>query len=89
MSEKKVEIYTTVYCPYCRRAKELLNRKGIKFIEIDAEPDEARKAMIQRTGGQRTVPQVFVDGEFLAGGCDGLFERERSGELNAILGVNS
>lgn len=84
---KKVEIYTTGYCPYCKRAKELLVRKGIAFTEIDAEPEEARQSMVERTGGARTVPQIFVDGEFLPGGCDGLFEREKNGELNGILGI--
>ena len=84
---KKVEIYTTDYCPYCRRAKELLIRKGIQFTEIDASPDEVREEMIKRTAGARTVPQVFIDGEFMSGGCDGLFEKERNGQLDAILGI--
>ena len=44
-------------------------------------------AASERTGGARTVPQIFIDGEFLPGGCDGLFERERNGELNAVLGI--
>jgi glutaredoxin 3 len=86
-SPKKIEIYTTDYCPYCRRAKELFIKKGVQFEEIDATNEEIREAMILKTNGARTVPQIFVDGEFVPGGCDGLFEKERNGQLDALLGI--
>lgn len=85
---KKVEIYTTTFCPYCVKAKGLLGKKGVEYQEINVDDDEARQAMLERTGGAKSVPQIFVDGQFLPGGCDGLFERDAKGELNAILGLS-
>ncbi|MFN7401660.1 MAG: glutaredoxin domain-containing protein, partial [Alphaproteobacteria bacterium] len=55
----EVTIYTTTYCPYCVRAKDLLKRKGQAFTEINAEDDDVREAMIVKAGGRRTVPQIF------------------------------
>jgi glutaredoxin 3 len=81
----QIEIYTTPFCPYCSRAKRLLDQKGIAFIEIDLwQFPERRAEMIERAGGRRTVPQLFVDGRPI-GGSDELAELERSGELDAIL----
>ncbi len=85
--QKQVEVYTTTFCPYCVRAKALLSKKGVDYSEINVDDDMARQAMIERTGGARSVPQIFVDGQFLSGGCDGLYEREAKGELNKILGL--
>lgn len=84
---KKVEIYTTTHCPYCVKAKGLFAKKGIEYTEVLVDDDVKRQSMIKKTGGARSVPQIFVDGEFLAGGCDGLFERDAKGELDAILGL--
>ncbi len=86
---KKVEIYTTTYCPYCVKAKALLTKKGISYTEVLVDDEIKKQAMIERTGGARSVPQIFVEGELLAGGCDGLFERDAKGELAAILGIVS
>jgi glutaredoxin 3 len=81
----QIEIYTTPFCPYCSRAKRLLDQKGIAFIEIDLwQFPERRAEMIERAGGRRTVPQLFVNGRPI-GGSDELAELERSGELDAIL----
>jgi glutaredoxin 3 len=81
----QVEIYTTPFCPYCSRAKRLLGEKGVAFVEIDLwQFPERRAEMIERAGGRRTVPQLFVDGRAI-GGSDELAELERSGELDAIL----
>jgi glutaredoxin 3 len=81
----QVEIYTTPFCPYCSRAKRLLGEKGVAFVEIDLwQFPERRAEMIERAGGGRTVPQLFVDGRAI-GGSDELAELERSGELDAIL----
>ncbi len=83
----KVEIYTTPLCPYCWRAKRLLGRKGIRFEEIDLWRHKGRRAeMIRRAQGRHTVPQIFIDGRGI-GGCDELYELERQGRLDALLGL--
>jgi glutaredoxin 3 len=82
----EVEIYTTPLCPYCWRAKRLLNKKGIAFVEIDLwQEPQRRPEMIERAGGRRTVPQLFVDGRAI-GGSDELAALESSGALDAMLG---
>jgi glutaredoxin 3 len=83
----EIEIYTTPFCPYCARAKRLLDQKGVTFTEIDLwQFPERRTEMIERSGGRRTVPQLFVDGSAI-GGSDELVELERSGELDLMLGT--
>jgi glutaredoxin 3 len=83
----EVEIYTTPWCPYCWRAKRLLEKKGVAFVEIDLwQHPERRTEMIERAGGRRTVPQLFVDGRAL-GGSDELAALESQGELDALLGT--
>jgi glutaredoxin 3 len=80
-----VEIYTWNTCPFCRRAKELLDAKDVDFTEYDITGDDAARAkMVERTGGPRSVPQIFINGT-LIGGCDDLHLLEESGELNALL----
>lgn len=81
---KPVKIYTTPSCPYCHRAKRLLQKKNVPFEEIDvAGDDEARAALVQRTG-ERTVPQIFI-GETHVGGSDELQALESQGKLDALL----
>ena len=80
----QVTIYTTTYCPYCVRAKDLLKRKGAPYTEISAEDDDVRAAMIVKAGGQRTVPQIFI-GETHVGGCDDLYALDKAGKLDALL----
>lgn len=81
----KVRIYTTPFCPYCTRAKKLLERKGVAFEEIDVYMDaDARDAMMEETGGARTVPQIFI-GEHHVGGCDELHALDRAGQLDPLL----
>ena len=83
----EIEIYTTPFCPYCARAKRLLDQKGVAFVEIDLWQFPERQAeMIERAAGRRTVPQLFVDGRSI-GGSDELAELERSGELDVMLGT--
>jgi glutaredoxin 3 len=83
----EVEIYTTPLCPYCWRAKRLLNKKGIAFVEIDLwQQPQRRPEMIERAGGRRTVPQLFVDGRAI-GGSDELAALEGRGELDVMLGT--
>ncbi len=81
----KIEIYTTMMCPYCYRAKALLERKGVPFEEIDVGMDPDRRAeMVERAGGRRTVPQIFIDGRYV-GDSDELAYLEARGELDDLL----
>ncbi len=80
-----VEIYTWRTCPFCIRAKALLNRKGVAFTEYSIDGDEAaRTRMAERAGGRRSVPQIFINSQHV-GGCDDLYQLERSGELARLL----
>ena len=79
-----VTIYTTSYCPYCVRAKDLLKRKGAAYTEVNAEDDAVRDAMIAKAGGRRTVPQIFI-GDSHIGGCDDLYALDKAGKLDAML----
>lgn len=82
----KVVIYTTPFCPYCVRAKQLLDRKAVPYEEIDlyAEPGR-RSEMIERAEGRTTVPQIFIDGKAM-GGCDDIHALDRAGQLDPLLG---
>ncbi len=81
-----IEIYTTPICPYCIRAKALLDRKGVSYQEFNVMRDRAKRAeMEQRTGGH-TVPQIIIDGKPI-GGCDDMFELDFEGELDGLIGV--
>ncbi len=75
-------LYTTQYCGYCRAAKNLLRAKGLEFREIDVGFDPSKRAeMVERAGGLRTVPQIFIHGRHV-GGYDELAALEREGKLN-------
>jgi thioredoxin reductase (NADPH) len=82
---EKIVIYSKDYCPYCHRAKDLLNSKGVSFeeIQVDVHP-EKMKEMVKKAGGRKTVPQLFI-GDFHVGGCDDLYELERQGKLDDLL----
>jgi glutaredoxin 3 len=83
----KVEIYTTLFCGYCARAKSLLERKGVAYENIDViEQPDRRDEMMRRAGGRTTVPQIFIDGEHV-GGSDELVALDRAGQLDAKLGL--
>ena len=84
MPSPKVTIYTTAYCPFCARAKRLLERKGAAYQEIDAEADDALRAWLAETTGQLTVPQIFV-GECSLGGFSDIDALDRQGRLDPIL----
>lgn len=81
-----IEMYTTMTCPSCIRAKRLLASKGVEVNEIDVSFD--RSAMIDRADGRTTVPQIFIDDEGI-GGFDDLAALERQGRLDAMLGLVS
>ena len=85
----QIDIYTTRYCPYCVRAKALLNRKGAAFNEIDVSGDAAlRQQMIQRAKGKMTVPQIFI-GATHVGGSDELHALDSAGKLDPLLAAES
>jgi glutaredoxin 3 len=84
MVESKIQVYLTDWCPYCVRARGLLERKGAQFetINVDERP-EARAEMMARSG-RRTVPQIFI-GETHVGGCDDLYALDAAGGLDPLL----
>ena len=78
-------IYTTPVCPYCERAKKLLERKGLSYREIDVMTDtKARQDMVSKTKGRTSVPQIFINDQH-SGGSDELYALERDGKLEALL----
>lgn len=80
-----VVVYSKDYCPYCVRAKNLLKQKGVSFTEIDITRDEKlQQEMIRKSGGRRTVPQIFIDGTAI-GGFDDLHALDVAGKLDPLL----
>jgi glutaredoxin 3 len=85
MSAAPVVMYSTAFCGYCQRARNLLERKGVAVQEIKVDEDfRERETMMKRSGGRRTVPQIFI-GERHVGGYDDLAALDRAGELDALL----
>lgn len=86
-STSEVVMYSTTWCGYCQRARGLLQRKGvdIREIKVDEDPSQ-REVMVQKSGGRRTVPQIFI-GERHVGGYDDLAALERAGELDKLLAL--
>ncbi len=83
----KIEVYSSIFCPYCSRAKSLLERKGVDFETIDVmEQPNRRDEMVKRAGGRTSVPQIFINGEHI-GGSDDLHALDRAGQLDAKLAV--
>lgn len=81
----KIEIYTWKTCPFCVRAKQLLDMKDVDYTEYMIQgDDDARAKMITRTGGPKSVPQIFIDDVHI-GGCDDIHALEAKGELDNIL----
>ena len=81
----QVEIYTTMLCPYCRRAKKLLEERGAQYKEVDVMTDgKLRAEMRERAGGRTSVPQIFINGQHV-GGCDDLYALDRAGKLQPLL----
>ena len=84
---KKIEIYTSNYCPFCLKAKSLLKKKKIKFSEIDVSNDEAlREKMTAMSNGARSVPQIFID-NFHIGDCDKIHKLDQEKKLDKLLGL--
>ncbi len=82
----RVEIYATMFCGFCYRAKRLLEAKGIAYDEIDVTMNPVRRReMMERAGGQRSVPQIFIDGRHI-GGSEELLALEAAGGLDPLRG---
>lgn len=79
-----VEIFTKFACPFCYRAKALLDSKGVAYKELDASGGPVRDDMLARSNGRTTVPQIFVNGHHV-GGCDDLVALEAAGRLDPML----
>lgn len=86
MAQPKIEMYTKAMCPYCIRAKSLLKSKGVNFIDIPAAMNREKRAEMNKRSGRNTFPQIFIDGKHI-GGSDDLAALERSGQLDALLGL--
>ena len=86
---KKVIIYSTSTCPYCIKAKHLLESKGIDYqeVRIDKHP-ELIAEVVKKSGGQKTVPQIFID-DYHVGGCDDLYAFDKKGRLDSLLDITS
>ena len=80
----RVEIYTKSWCGFCHRAKHLLDSKGVDYEEIPVDDGARIDEMVDRAGGGRTVPQIFIGGKHI-GGSDALMKLERDGELDGLL----
>tara|TARA_B110000305_G_C19434199_1_gene637914 strand:- start:1631 stop:1903 length:273 start_codon:yes stop_codon:yes gene_type:complete len=81
----KVTMYSTGYCPFCTRAKQLLEQHAVADLtDIRIDEDPSQRPIMMALSGRRTVPQIFI-GERHVGGCDELFDLERSGELAGLL----
>jgi glutaredoxin 3 len=80
-----VEIYIWTTCPFCIKAKKLLDSKGTQYTEYNLDGDEAgRSKMAERTGGRKSVPQIFINGNYI-GGCDDVHALDRAGKLEPML----
>ncbi len=85
----KIEVYSTAVCPYCVSAKNLLKAKGLEWTEVRIDTDPAqRDAMLTRSGGRRTVPQIFINDQHV-GGFDDLVAADRSGKLAQLLELSA
>jgi len=80
----KIEIYTTMWCGYCARAKSLLEKKGATYQEMDVMEDAAKRAEMRERSRRTTVPQIFINGQHI-GGSDELAALEQAGKLDALL----
>ncbi|MBF0613535.1 MAG: glutaredoxin 3 [Magnetococcales bacterium] len=81
----EIVMYSTTVCPFCVRAKQLLNKKKVSFEEINLDKTpERRDEMVKLAGGRRTVPQIFINGQHI-GGCDDLHALDQAGKLDPLL----
>ena len=79
-----VLLYTTSWCPYCLRAKQLLREKGVQWNEIDIEGNQSHRQAMKEASGRNTVPQIFINDQHI-GGCDDLHALDAQGRLDTLL----
>ncbi|MEL6553875.1 MAG: glutaredoxin 3 [Cyanobacteria bacterium J06621_11] len=79
-----IEIYTWSRCPFCIRAKALLDRKGVEYTEYCIDGDEDARSKMAERAGRRSLPQIFIDEKHI-GGCDDIHSLDRKGELDSLL----
>ena len=84
MTGPRVEVYATPFCPYCMRARDLLERKGVAYAEIRVDRDLEKRREMENRSKRRTVPQIFI-GDYHVGGYDDLAALDRTGRLDALL----
>ena len=82
--QPEVEIYTWSRCPFCIRAKSLLDKKDVEYTEYCLDGDEAGRDKMAERAGRRSLPQIFIGGQHI-GGCDDIYELEREGSLDSLL----
>jgi glutaredoxin 3 len=81
----QIIVYSGPSCPYCQRAKMLLQKKGAAYEEFDVKADPAKRdEMLQKTGGKQSIPQIFINGQHI-GGCDDLYALDAAGKLDGLL----
>jgi glutaredoxin 3 len=85
--QPKIEIYTWSRCPFCIRAKSLLDQKGVEYTEYCIDGDEVARDRMAERAGRRSLPQIFIDDQHI-GGCDDLHSLDRKGELEALLAAS-
>lgn len=79
-----VLLYTTCWCPFCHRAKELLREKGVQWTELDIEADPANRQAMEEASGRSSVPQIFINGTHV-GGCDELLALDAKGGVDELI----
>ena len=81
----QITVYSGPMCPYCDKAKALLKRKNVAFEDFNVKSDEVKLSeMLERSGGRKSIPQIFIDGRHI-GGCDDLYALENAGKLDELL----
>ncbi|WP_130806422.1 glutaredoxin 3 [Senegalia massiliensis] len=83
---KKVTIYTFSTCPYCIRAKRLMDNKGVKYEEIEISNNNEKLEELKQRTNSATVPQIFINDRFI-GGCDDIVELHKKGEFDKVFGI--
>ncbi|WED42308.1 glutaredoxin 3 [Legionella cardiaca] len=80
----EVIMYSTAYCPYCTRARDLLDKKGVTYTDIRVDDEPMRREEMITKSGRRTVPQIFINGQHI-GGCDDMYALDKAGHLDKLL----
>ncbi|MBF4692611.1 glutaredoxin 3 [Fusibacter ferrireducens] len=83
---KKVTVYTTRFCPYCIKALRLLDSKKVDYLNINVNKEPTQFEAVKKQTGWRTVPQIFIDEQFI-GGCDDMYQLDAEGKLDDLLGL--